>query len=60
VEAVEDVQRLGALLADDLQVGLPHIGADELNLQGQVFSDGREEALERFDGFARARPTAGT
>jgi hypothetical protein len=32
MEAVENVQRLGALLANDLQIGLPHVGADENDL----------------------------
>ncbi len=32
MEAVEDVQSLGALLANDLQIGLPHVGADEDDL----------------------------
>jgi len=35
VEAVEDVQGLRAFLADDVQVGLPHVRADELDLRGQ-------------------------
>src|ERR1051325_1872038 len=29
VKTIEDVKRLGAFLANDLQVGFPHIGADE-------------------------------
>ena len=29
VEAVEDMQRLGAVLADELQIGFPHVGTDE-------------------------------
>ena len=32
VEAVEDVKRLGAFLADDLQVWFPHVGTDEGDL----------------------------
>jgi len=32
MEAVEDVQGLGAFLADDLQIGLPHVRTDEHDL----------------------------
>src|SRR5208283_631759 len=50
VEAVEDMQRLGTFLADHLQVGLPHIRADELDLRRQLLSDDSEETLEGFNG----------
>ena len=33
VEAIEDVQRLGTFLADHVQVGLPHVRADKLDLR---------------------------
>lgn len=33
MEAIEDVQCLRALLAANLQVGLPHVGANELDLR---------------------------
>ena len=40
----------------DLQIGLPHIGADELDLGGQFSSDEGEESLEGFDGAFLADP----
>ncbi len=49
VETVEDVERLGALLADDLQIGLPHVGADEDDLRGHFVADDGEESLKGFD-----------
>ena len=36
VKAVEDMQRLGTFLADHVQVGLPHVRADELDLRSQL------------------------
>ncbi len=50
VEPVEDVQSLGAFFADDLQVRLPHVGADENDLRGDFFTDDGENSLERFGG----------
>ena len=40
----------GALLADDLQIGLPHIGADEDDLGSDFVADDSEESLKGFDG----------
>ena len=60
MEAIEDVQCLRALLAANLQVGLPHVGANELDLRRNLFPDEGEETLEGFDGsFATDRPRAG-
>src|SRR5215469_7075979 len=56
VEAVEDVQRLRAFLTDHVQVGLPHIRADELDLHSELLSDGGEEALEALEGAFLADP----
>ena len=56
MEAVEDVQRLGAFLADDLQIGLPHVGADEHDLRSQFVADDGEESLKGFDGSFPAHP----
>ena len=56
VEAVEDMQRLGAFLADDLQIGFPHVGADEHDLRSEFFADDGEESLEGFDGSFLADP----
>src|SRR5664280_2825182 len=56
VEAVEDMQRLGTFLANHIQVGLPHIRADELDLRSELLSDDGEETLEGFDGAFLADP----
>jgi hypothetical protein len=40
------VQRLGAALPDDVQVRLPHIRADELNLRGEGVANDGEEAVK--------------
>ena len=48
-EAIEDIESLGALLADDLQIGLPHIGTDEDDLRGHFVADDGEESLKGFD-----------
>src|ERR1019366_4815971 len=56
VDAVEDMQRLGTFLTDHLQVGLPHIRADELDLRSELLSDDGEETLEGFDGAFLADP----
>ena len=49
MEAVENVQRLAAPLANDLQIGLPHVGADENDLRGDFVADDFEEPLKRLD-----------
>ena len=56
VKAVEDVQRLGTFFANDFQVGLPHIGADEHNLGSQFVADDGEKSPEGFDGSFAAHP----
>src|SRR6266853_3019654 len=56
VEAVENVQRLGTFLADHVQVGLPHVRADKLDLGSESVSDDSEEALEALDGAFLADP----
>src|SRR6516225_9281100 len=56
MEAIEDMQRLGTFLADHVQVGLPHVGADELDLGRELFSDDGEETLEGFQGAFFADP----
>ena len=50
------MQRLGAFHADHVQVGLPHIGADELNPRGTFLSEEAEVALEGLDGAFPADP----
>jgi hypothetical protein len=56
VEAVENVQRLGTFLANDLEIGLPHIGADENDLRGHLVADDFEESLKGFDGSLFSHP----
>ena len=56
METIEDMEGLGALLADDLQVGLPHIGTDEDDLRGHFVADRGEESLKGFDGSLAAHP----
>jgi len=56
VEAVEDVEGVGAVLGDQVEVGLPHVGADELDLPGQLAADQREELLEALEGAILADP----
>jgi hypothetical protein len=56
MKAVEDMQCLGTFLADHVQVGLPHVRADKLDLRSQLLSDGGEETLEGFDGAFLADP----
>jgi hypothetical protein len=50
------MQSLGAFLADDLQVRLPHVRADEHDLGNDGFAHGGEESLERLDGSFLAHP----
>ena len=55
-EAVEDVQGWGALLAEHLQVGLPQVGANQLDLRREFFPHKGEEAVEGFDGALATDP----
>ena len=45
-----------AFLADHVQVRLPHIRTDELDLRSKLVADNGEEALEGFDGAFLADP----
>jgi hypothetical protein len=56
VEAVEDMQRLAAVFADELQIRLPHVGADEYDFRNDVLAHSGEESLEGFDGSFFAYP----
>jgi len=47
---------LRAFFANDLQIGLPHIRADEHDLGNDFFAYGSEEPLKGFDGSFFARP----
>src|ERR1039458_8381861 len=51
METIEDVERLGAVLLDEAQIGLPHIRADEFDFGSQFFA---EESKELLEGFSRA------
>ena len=56
VKAVEDMQRLGAVFADQLQIGFPHVGTDEYDFGNYVLAHSGEESLEGFDGSLFAYP----
>src|SRR5258708_16002159 len=47
---------MGALFANDAQIRLPHVRADELDLGSQVWSNEGEESLKGFDGPLFADP----
>src|SRR6185436_7806589 len=46
----------GAVFADQLQIGFPHVGTDEYDFGNYVLAHGGEESLERFDGSLLAYP----
>src|SRR2546430_1665217 len=50
METVEDVQRIGAFLADHFQVRFPHVGADECDLRSHFVAYESEESLKGLDG----------
>src|SRR5487761_2066318 len=56
MEAVEDVQGVGATFADYAQVRFPHVRADELDLLGEVLADHVEELTEALNGAFLADP----
>ncbi len=47
VEAVEDVERGGQHGGDDVEIGLPHVGADDLDLRATFRTQGCEKTGER-------------
>jgi len=49
VKAIEDVEGFWKLFLDDLEVGLPHVGADGLDLGAPVLAEVVKEAQEGFD-----------
>ena len=49
MEAVEDVQRFGAVLADKLQVRFPHVRTDEADVGNDLLAHSAEESLEGLD-----------
>ena len=50
METVEDMQGLGAVLPNELQIGLPHVRADERDFGYDFLAHGGEESPEGFDG----------
>jgi len=46
MEAVEHVERGGQHGGDDVQIGFPHVGADDLDSRAALRSEGLEEACE--------------
>jgi hypothetical protein len=56
VEAVEDMQSLGASFADELQIRFLHVGADEADLGNDLLAHGCKESVEGLDGPFLAHP----
>src|ERR1051326_6424507 len=50
------MQRLGAVFTNQLQIGFPHVGADEYDFGDYVLAHSGEESLEGFDGSLFAYP----
>ncbi len=50
LEAVEDMQSLGASFADELRVRFPYIGTDEADLGDDLLAHGGKQSLEGLDG----------
>lgn len=46
VEAIEDMKRVRCFFFNDLEIGFPHIGADEPNPGGSIFTEEIEELAE--------------
>lgn len=56
VKPVENIQRLRAFAFDHVQVGLPHVRANELDFPTDFRTDEDEELLECFHGSLLAYP----
>jgi hypothetical protein len=56
VEAVEDIQSLGASFSDEFQVRLPHVGADKADLGNDLLAHGGKESLEGLNGPLLSHP----
>jgi hypothetical protein len=54
---IEDMKCLELFLANDMQIGLPHIGADEQTLRSQFVADDSEESLKGFDSSLAVYPS---
>ena len=49
IEPIENMQRLGTFLADDLQIGLPHVRADKRDLGNDRPPYDGKQPLKCFD-----------
>ncbi len=56
VEAIEDVERVGRVLGDEVEVWLPHVRAEELDHGAPLRAEPGEERLERLLGAPAADP----
>jgi len=56
VKTVEDVECLRAFVANHAEIGLSHVGANELDMGAEFCSEHGEESLEGFDGSLLADP----
>ena len=56
VKAVQDMDGLAGLLGDDLEVGFPHIAADEAQLSRPLFAEHPEEAQQSSDSPVLSYP----
>jgi len=55
VEPVEDMQSFGTFFADELQVGFPHVGADEADLGSDLLPMALKNSWK--DSMARSFPS---
>ena len=56
VEAVEDMDSVGGFFGDHLEIGLPHVAADERKSGATLCSEPAKEAQEGFDLAVFAHP----
>src|ERR1700732_3308731 len=49
MKTIQNMQRLRTFVADHIQVGLPHIGANKFDARSEWISDDGEETLERSE-----------
>ena len=56
VELVEDVERLAGMATDHLEIGLPHVAADDMKRLGPRLAEPGEEAVERLDRAGLSDP----
>jgi hypothetical protein len=51
VEAIEDMQGLGAVFADERQIGFPHVGTDEYDFGNYVLAQPLDELIVSGGGW---------